>query len=291
MKSKKAYSELQGSLLMLLIIHLAVGIAGLNSASAQESAQDAPLRELWKQSGERLADTALGHRVQRLIVARIEQSGELEAPLPALQGMKDLLAGNRRLRVISWQHTLPMQRALYMAIIGYLDRHDSLHVVALRDRALPLQEGKIEGEWLRWQLPCNEWIGGAYYAVEPFAFRGEEAYMLLGLAGGDLFVQRRIVETLAVRGNGELVFGVPAIAYGRERLARLMFSCSARVSMTVHFYDKGRRVLIDHLSPPSPQYAGMAQYYGPDFSQDALVLGRDGMWVFQSDVIVANPKR
>ncbi len=281
-----------GFALALLFLLLEMGLASPSTATTQPIVpfRDSTLRKLWAESCEHLADTALGHRVQALIAERIRSAGELFVELPPLRGMKDLMAKDGRLRVISWQHTMPMARALYIAVVAYLDNENRLRVAELRDRVLPVGEGAIDEQWLRWQLPETEWIGAGYYAAQPFAWQGKPCYLLLGLAGSTLFVQRRIIETMYIGEDNLLHFGVPSIVYGRERLCRLMYSCSARVSMTVHFYDRGRRVLIDHLSPPSPQYTGMAQYYGPDFSQDELGLSRHGEWVFHSDVVVAAPK-
>ncbi|PID90210.1 MAG: hypothetical protein CSA97_04065 [Bacteroidetes bacterium] len=252
---------------------------------------DAQLLSLWEASSRNQADTSLGRRVVEELVARLEKAGEIEAHVPHLQGMKDLLAPDGLLRVLSWQHEMGDRSYLYMGVVAYrAGRRGELRVVALEDRQLPVGDGNIKPEWERMSFGPAEWLGAGYYDIQDFSYADGQNYLLLGIAGGSPFVQRRVVETLEVRPDGTLRFGVPAIRDLRSRRCRLLFSYNARVAMTVHLLDNRRVVLLDHLSPASGQYRGMPQFYGPDFSQDALRLLSSGEWRLEKDVVVEAPR-
>ena len=55
------------------------------------------------------------------------------------------------------------------------------------------------------------------------------------------------------------------------------------------FDENEKQIVFDHLSPKSPQFTGQYQYYGPDFSYDALEF-KKGKWVYIKDVDVRNGK-
>ncbi len=252
---------------------------------------DTRLLSLWEASSRDQADTSLGRQVCHELASRLESAGEITARIPHLQGMKDLLSPDGLLRIITWQHELADRSYLYMGLVAYrAGKRGELRVAELHDRLLPVGDGAIEPAWEGMSCGPSDWLGAGYYDLQPFSYAGGQNYLLLGVAGGSPFVQRRVVETLEVRPDGTLRFGVPAIRGLRSRHSRLLFSHSARVAMTVHFLDDRRQVLLDHLSPPSPQYEGLRQFYGPDFSQDALRLLSSGEWRFESDVVVEAPR-
>ncbi len=46
-------------------------------------------------------------------------------------------------------------------------------------------------------------------------------------------------------------------------------------------------IIFDHLSPSEPRYVNQFEYYGPDFSYDALVL-KNGLWTLLEEVSLEN---
>ena len=46
-------------------------------------------------------------------------------------------------------------------------------------------------------------------------------------------------------------------------------------------------IIMDHLAPEDSRFEGQYQFYGPDFSYDALEF-KKGEWVFQRDVFAKN---
>ena len=57
--------------------------------------------------------------------------------------------------------------------------------------------------------------------------------------------------------------------------------------MTIQYEEKAKRFVFDHLAPSKPIYQNQFEYYGPDFSYDALEY-RKGKWVLVENVDVRN---
>ena len=252
---------------------------------------DSLLEARWAASTERMEDTVLGLDFRSLLVQRFVAARRIDIPLPKLQGMGDVLSEDGRVRMITWGHPMPLREWHYIGLLVHEFSKDSLQLYPLHDARIPVGDGLIDQELFSQQRTPDDWFGSACYALVPFEQRGQRAYLLLGVAGGNLLVMRRIIEVLSFDDQGRPVFGTPALRHGRDLFGRMLFSHSARVAMTIHPIEKGKRILIDHLSPSRPQFAGMPQYYGPDFSQDVLELQRDGTWLFKSDELVIPPPK
>jgi hypothetical protein len=122
----------------------------------------------------------------------------------------------------------------------------------------------------------DKWFGMLYtQLIECDGF-----YTLLGWDGNNKLTQRKFVDVLYFRLNGEAVFGKDVFKFPRKNPKRLMFEYSTDVSMSLKYNDRRNQIVYSHLS--SKQVGslldGQFQYYGPDGSFDALEL-KKGKWV------------
>lgn len=261
-----------------------------------DSVNRSVLEVLWEASSENPSDTVRGRCFRDSLVAHLMRAHDpLDCPIPVLRGLMDLRAtqGKMGVRVVTWAHGMEDRTELYMGLVLCQRKGQPVHLTLLNDRRVPLQEGRIEEDWLTFQHTGSAWFGAAYYSIVPFEHGGVACFALCGLAGGSPFVVRRMVETLQIPEEGPIIFGCPVIVYREKNYCRLLFSHGARVAMTLHPLPTSAfakpRILIDHLCPSHSQYGGIPQYYGPDGTQDALQLQRDGTWLFEEDVLVTAP--
>lgn len=246
------------------------------------------LKELWLRSTAHLADTALGLQIRNTLQEYFAYTNQITAKLPTLDGLSDLIAPDKKIRLITWTHALPNDETLYQGLALYQDTNDSLQFYPLTDRQLPVGNGLIDEKWFVTNNPPTEWLGAVYYAIQPFSFQGTSAYILLGVAGHTSLCTRKIVETVYIDEADQLQFGLPCLAYSRTKIfRRILYTYSARVAMTLQLMDNGKTILIDHLAPAAPQYVGLPQFYGPDASQDAFRLSESGYWIYENDVLAA----
>ena len=139
-------------------------------------------------------------------------------------------------------------------------------------------------------LEKERWYGALYYDILPFSTRDATCYILLGIDFNNLFINSKVIEVMYFNDRGEIMFGKPCIYDGTEIVNRLIFRYSAGASMLLRFDKARQRVIFDHLAPAEPIFEGQYQYYGPDFTHDALVL-KDGQWILTKEIDIRNEER
>lgn len=70
---------------------------------------------------------------------------------------------------------------------------------------------------------------------------------------------------------------------GQSRSASLAFEYAKEGSMMLKQDKKGKRIIFDNLVPIDKKYEGFFMFYGPDGTNDALVL-KKGEWLYMSNV-------
>jgi hypothetical protein len=127
----------------------------------------------------------------------------------------------------------------------------------------------------------EKWFGMLYtQLVECDGF-----YTLIGWDGNDKLTQRKFVDVLYFRANGDPVFGKDVFKFPRKNPKRLMFEYSSEVTMSLKYNEKRDLILFHHLVPRERDGAmeNQYQFYGPDAQFDALQLKHD-KWVLLENV-------
>ena len=130
------------------------------------------------------------------------------------------------------------------------------------------------------------WYGALYYKVISVKYKGKTHYLLLGLQQPYLGVSTKVIEPLIVAEKdfilGDNIFSVPYQNY-----RRILFQHGSKSTMVLNFEKRNGRIVFDHLSPSSPEYEGVYQAYGPDFTYDAFEF-KKGKWEFKEMVEARN---
>ncbi len=133
----------------------------------------------------------------------------------------------------------------------------------------------------------DKWFGMLYTDL----VECEDYYLLLGWDGNDKLTQRKFIDVLYFKGNGDPVFGKDVFKFSRKNPRRLMFECSQEVSMSLRYNKKQNRIIYSHLGPRQEGglLDGQYQYYGPDGSFDALEF-KKGKWITVEDIDARNDR-
>ncbi len=142
---------------------------------------------------------------------------------------------------------------------------------------------KIENASFK-MLGPDYWYGALYYTVVPVKRGGKTWYTLLGWKGQSNVETRKVIEVLSFKGAVPQ-FGAPLFGEGRVKRTREIFGFSFQASMSLKWEQSFTRIVLDHLSPMKPEFAGQAAFMGPDLSYDAYVWEKDH-WLYQRDVDV-----
>lgn len=133
----------------------------------------------------------------------------------------------------------------------------------------------------------DKWFGMLYTAL----IECDGYYTLLAVDGNNKLTQRKFVDVLFFRSNGEPVFGKDVFKFPRKNPRRLMFEFSSDITMSLRYNEKKNQIIYSHLGPnkEGDLLEGQFQYYGPDGSFDALEMHK-GKWVTVEDVDVRGDK-
>lgn len=133
----------------------------------------------------------------------------------------------------------------------------------------------------------NGWYGALYYRVLSNKFRGKTYYTVLGWDGKDNITNRKVVDVINIQGK-TVILGSSLFTTEKELPAhRLIYEYANDVSMALNYDEKEKMIIMDHLAPEDSRFEGQYQFYGPDFSYDALQF-KKGKWVLLRDVFAKN---
>lgn len=166
--------------------------------------------------------------------------------------------------------------------------------VELFSWAVPLSGGLAYYNWFRLKegkrtyllrtLPGEETDVPSYLFYDLLAFEsdGKQYFALLGWAQTSNS-NRKAVIIARFGSGGKVYFNSRLMRKGKSRSASLAFEYAREGSMMLKHDKKGKRIIFDHLVPTDKKYEGFFMFYGPDGTNDALIL-KKGMWQYMDDV-------
>ncbi len=218
----------------------------------------------------------LNQYVVELFFNYLKTEESYTADFDSVKYLTVLQSEDNKLRVYTWNLCFDDGSFKYFGYLQYKDKKEYL-VYFLDDKK------NVESEFERWYRSPSEWYGVLYYEIITTKFNSRNYYTLIGWDGADLLINRKVIEVLSFDRKGMPEFGKRAFRVDKLSTGRLTFEYADRATMLVRYNEKNKIIVLDHLSPPEQKYQGMYQYYGPDFSYDALIF-RGGRWVYQSDI-------
>jgi hypothetical protein len=131
----------------------------------------------------------------------------------------------------------------------------------------------------------EKWLGMLYYKI----IDNDGFYTLLGWAGKNKLTQKKYIDVLYFKKNGDPVFGKDVFKMPRKNPRRIVFEYSADLVMSLKYYEDKKLIVFDHLAPQESFMEGQYQFYGPDFSFDAFSLHKH-KWRHLEDIDIKNFK-
>ena len=200
----------------------------------------------------------------------------------SLKKIGSILSRDEKVRIFTWDLLLSDGSHQYSGIILYRARHDEKPLLfRLEDHAWDIEDATTL------VLGPETWLGALYYEIAERKWNDHILYTLLGFDPNDIFTSRKIIDCFYLKDDTIPVFGAPVFRLDNKIQHRVIFEYSAKVSMSMRYNEDMKMIVFDHLSPAKPSYTGIYQFYGPDFSFDALKF-TDGQWVLVEDVDVRN---
>ncbi len=154
----------------------------------------------------------------------------------------------------------------------------------------------------------DKWFGAIYSEIITEKANDKTIYTLLGWNGNSKVLNKRVIEVVSFKANGDLVMGQSNwFLLGKDRKKRMIFEYNRKSSMLLR-YDKQSytddkklnskskeiktyMIIFDRLIPKNPDLAGQREHYiAGGGVYDAFIFENE-KWVFKADVKARNPEK
>ncbi|MBI2259765.1 MAG: hypothetical protein HYU67_12825 [Flavobacteriia bacterium] len=205
-------------------------------------------------------------------------------PFSSLKTLGTIKSPDNTFRLFNWNVEMDdRSNQFFCYILKYDEKKKKYKIIELKDKSdLHLVQDQIVDE--------NSWYGCLYYKIIPTEKNGKNIYTLLGWDGNSTVSNIKLIDALSFQGE-HARFGSSIFKVKNNSFKRLCFEYSKRAFMSLNYDEKGQRIVMDHLSPESPNLEGFREYYVPDLSYDDMVF-KNNKWNLREDVIgINNPNK
>jgi hypothetical protein len=207
----------------------------------------------------------------------IERDSSFYRPFNLLDKIGKIYSPDQKLRIYTWNIPIGIDDNLYFGIIQFYSKHKKKYIsVKLQDTHKPTPK-----------ITIKEWPGALYYQIVDTKNSGQNYYTLLGFNMNNLLSNKKVIDVITINEDDEISFCTNLIEYKKKLIDRLIFEYNEKATMMLRYDERNKMIVFDHLSPQKPSLEGNFQFYGPDFSYDALKF-ENGIWKYYSNIDVKN---
>lgn len=208
----------------------------------------------------------------------LEEPGSFDHPFDSLRlsTISIQVSPDKKVRVFTFNH---FDDSMKFKFYGYI-QHKKKKEVKLFELIDTLRNNKKIP--LRFQLESTKWQGALYYSISSFKRKGKVYYMMLGFDGNNDKSNKKVIEVLSFKKDGEPIFGLPVFKEDeKQRIAeqRVVFEFADKASPTVHYEAESKMVVVSHLVPVRPNMVNKYAFYVPDGTYDYYKMNRKGFWI------------
>jgi hypothetical protein len=220
-------------------------------------------------------------RAEQLLTAWFMRPDRFATDLDSLPFLGQLRSSDGRLLLVCW-NLVREEGALRYHCIAFI-RDGKKGMVT----TVPLEHNETDWQKItRKTIAPQDWYGALYYRIITNRYKKRTYYTLLGWDGHNEITNRKVVDVLNVE-SGRLSLGAPMFSQDRRPAYRLVYEYANDATMSLNWDDQQKMIVMDHLAPEDGRLKGQFQFYGPDFSYDALRFEK-GKWLLIEDLDARN---
>lgn len=199
-----------------------------------------------------------------------------------LKTVGKVMSVDEKFRIVNWNIIHPDGSYSYYGFIQYyLKSKDTIVLTELIDFSDRMTDPEQQ------IVSADQWYGALYYEIVSSKGKERPHYLLLGWDGGDLFVNRKVIDVLSFSSSGVPRFGKNVLVFGKNRKKRAIFEFSYMATMKL-FYDKDiDMVVLEHMVPVNSSMANIPSAFGSDLTFDGLEYD-NGKWLLRENLNVKN---
>lgn len=215
------------------------------------------------------------NKIEQELSAFFKLSQNFDHTFDTLTFLGQLTSEDEKLRLITFNYPLADGTFKYHCFLAHRMDENLTNVTILKDH-------QTDWDRLNFQtLNADQWYGALYYKILVNRHKKNTYYTLIGWDGNNSRSNRKVVDVLDLSGT-QPSFGAPIFEKDGHLQHRLIFEYANDANMALNFQEDEKLIVMDHLAPEHPRLKGQFQFYGPDFSYDALKF-KKGKWIFIED--------
>ena len=215
------------------------------------------------------------NKIEQQLSAFFQLSENFDRTFDTLTFLGQLTSEDDKLRLITFNYPLDDGSFRYHCFLAHKVDESLTNVTILKDQ-------QSDWERLNFQtLNPDQWYGALYYKILVNRHKKNTYYTLIGWDGNNSRSNRKVVDVLDLSGS-QPRFGAPIFEKDGRLQHRLIFEYANDANMALNYQEGEKLIVMDHLAPEHPRLKGQFQFYGPDFSYDALKF-KKGKWIFIED--------
>jgi hypothetical protein len=231
-------------------------------------------------------DTAQRMALNRIFAAQFEQTLLQDSaffyPFDDIPYLYKVASRDGLVRVFTWLVPLPDGNRYFGFLLTRKSKTDvTATLTTLHDSRKETQ--LVENK----ELNANEWFGALYTAltVHSAPYTNKPVYTLIGISptGGSSPSNKKVVDILNVKPNGECTFGAPIFVRKNKVTHRMIFEYSAQAVMELRYQESSGMIIFSALEPMYRQLRGRYEHYIPSESYDGVRF-EQGQWMLRENV-------
>ena len=229
------------------------------------------------------AKETANEKFKRIFSDALKQDKSFDFPFDSLKEIGRIYSPDRTFRIINWDIPKADGTYDYFGLVQVYDAKTKTYVVhELTDKSQDVKTPET------YSGTADKWYGMLYYKIIPVKYKKKKYYTLLGFDPNDNLTAKKVIDVLTFSNGTVPKFGADIFKMEKRSPKRVVFEYSSKAVMSLKYNEEHKVIVFDHLTPSVPQFDGQFQYYGPDFSLDALKFEK-GKWVYIADVDERNP--
>ncbi len=231
-------------------------------------------------------------KFKETLFSLLNQKDLADFPFDSIPYFSYQVSQDKKIEIFTWNVIGPFNKHHYYGYVRYQKKR-TIKVVELEDE----MELNIKKDGSK-EFDEGKWYGAMYYKIIDVKDKNGKYYVLLGLDLNNQVTNKKMIDVLTLSNLGKIHFGKDVFRLKNNKLQkRIVFEYSSEVVMSVKYDETRKQIIFDHLGVDDVHQTGFFQFYGPDFTYDALELEKDGKWRYISDVnikgevdVLFNPK-
>ncbi|MDR2834947.1 MAG: hypothetical protein LBV69_01920 [Bacteroidales bacterium] len=212
----------------------------------------------------------------------LENGNSFSANFSELNFVTVLKSDDNKLNVFTWNLAFKTGKLKYYGFLQY-KKNNKILVYFLQDMKYYYEDEDLEDVTNALYGTNTEWFGAIYYEIITKKYQSQTYYTLLGWDGANLLINRKIIEVLHFGRKDLPLFGGKVFKKEKNTANKFMFEFSEKATMLLRYNKQIDMIVFDHLAPYEDKFAGLPQFYGPDYSYDAFFFDK-GKWVYNQNI-------